>query len=62
MNTEAIVKLVVAVLIVAGYGVVLCVYMLWGPTEPNRAVDALIGGLSAGYLMVLQNMYGGNKS
>lgn len=58
MNTEQIVKLVVACLIVAGYGVVLCVYMLWGPTEANRAVDALIGGLSAGYLLVLQNMFG----
>jgi hypothetical protein len=58
MNTEQIVKLAIACLIVAGYGVVLCVYMLWGPTEANRAVDALIGGLSAGYLMVLQNMFG----
>lgn len=59
MSTEQIVKIVIACLIVVGYGVVLCVYMLWGPPEVNRAVDALIGGLSAGYLMVLQNMFGG---
>lgn len=61
MTTDQIVKLAIACLIVLGYGTVLIVYMIWGPVEANRAVDALIGGLSAGYLMVLQNMFGGKN-
>lgn len=58
MATEQIVKLSIAALIILGYGIVLSVYMVWGPTEANRALDALIGGLSSGYLLVLQNLFG----
>jgi hypothetical protein len=58
MTTEQIVKLSIAGLIILGYGVVLVTYMVWGPVEPNRALDALIGGLSSGYLLVLQNLFG----
>ncbi len=62
MNTEQIFKLVHATIITLGYGVVLIVYMLWGPTEPNRALDALVGGLSSGYLIVLNSIYGSKSS
>jgi len=58
MNTDAIFKLVHATIITLGYGAILIVYMIWGPTEANRALDALLGGLSSGYLIVLNSLYG----
>lgn len=58
MNTDAIFKLVHATIITLGYGCVLIVYMMWGPIEANRALDALLGGLSSGYLIVLNSLYG----
>jgi hypothetical protein len=62
MNTEQIVKVSLAALIILGYGVVLVTYMVWGPTEPNRALDALIGGLSSGYLLVMSSLFGSSKT
>jgi hypothetical protein len=57
MSTELIFKLAIAALIVVGYGVVLIVYIIWGPELPNRALDALLGGLSSGYLLVLNGLF-----
>lgn len=62
MSTEQIVRISLAGLIILGYGIVLVAYMVWGPAEPNRALDALIGGLSSGYLLVMQSLFGSNRT
>lgn len=60
-STEFIFKLSIATIIILGYGGVLITYMIWGPAEGNRTLDTLMGGLSAGYLMVLTNMFGSKQ-
>jgi hypothetical protein len=57
MAPELLFKMSIAALIVIGYGAVLIVYIVWGPELPNRALDALLGGLSSGYLLVLNGLF-----
>ena len=57
MGTDRIFQLIVAAIVVLGYGGVLIGYMLWGPSEANRALDALLGALSSGYLIVLTGLF-----
>jgi hypothetical protein len=58
VSTDAIFRLVHATIITLGYGAILIVYMIYGPADANRALDALLGGLSSGYLIVLNSIYG----
>lgn len=58
MNTEALVKVSIAALIILGYGAIVIVYMVWGPVEPNRTLDTLLGAITSGYLIVLQSLFG----
>ena len=60
MSTEMIFRLSLASVVTLGYGLILIVYMIWGPIEANRALDTLLGGLSSGYLMVLGSIYKSN--
>ena len=57
MNTEQIVKLSMAALIICGYGIIIICYMWLAPPD-NKTLDAVITGLTTGYLLVLQGIFG----
>lgn len=60
MNTEQIVKMAMAAMVISGYGAVFIVYMLFAPAD-NETMKSLMSGLTGGYLLVLGAIFG-NKS
>lgn len=60
MNTEQIVKMSLAAMIITGYGAVFIVYMLYAPPD-NETMKSLMSGLTGGYLLVLGAIFGGKS-